>query len=332
MRLPPFQYLEPVTIAEALSMMEMHKGTVKVVAGGTEAITHLKLRLISPTHLMNIKKIPEMAGILENDQEIIIGANTTLKEIANSPFMKEKCKAIAEAAFQVASPTIAAMGTIGGNVLQNTRCMSYDQSEMVLKGLEACHKRGGQTCLAVKGSKRCFSVYQGDVAPALMAFDGKCVLGKKGSTRTIPIKDLFTGNGVKPFSIGNDEILTKIIILKQNEVHGSAYRKLRIRGSVDYPLASAAAFIAITADHKISTSRIVIGAAGPAPRIVEGASTILQGKMPEEADVEAVADMAFALSEGTDNLNLPGSYRRKMSRVFTKRAIHGAFEDMKRGI
>jgi 4-hydroxybenzoyl-CoA reductase subunit beta len=332
MRLPPFDYLEPATLTEALSMMDRYKDSVKVVAGGTEAVAQLKLRLIRPEYVMNIKKIPEMSGIVENDQEISLGANTTLKEIVHSPVLKKKCGAIAEAAFLVASPTIAAMGTIGGNILQNTRCMFYDQSEIVLKGLEACHKRGGRICLALKGSNRCFSVYQGDMAPALMAFDGKGVLEKKGSTRTVLIRDLFTGNGAQPFSIGPDEILTKIILPKQKGAQGSAYRKLRIRGSVDYPLASAAALITMTADQKISTSRIVIGAAGPAPREVEGAPAILQGKTLQEADLEAIADLAFELSEGADNLTMPGTYRRKMVRVFSKRAIHGAFEAMKGGM
>jgi len=231
----------------------------------------------------------------------------------------------------VASPTIAAMGTVGGNVLQNTRCRYYDQSEIVLKGLEKCHKRGGQVCLAQKGSKRCFSVYQGDLAPALMAFDGKGVLEKKGATRAVPLGDLFSGNGIRPFSIGEDEILTQIIIPKPEETHGSAYRKLRIRGSIDYPLASAAALITLTADQKISTCRVVIGAAGPAPKMVAGAQAVLQGKTAQGADLGAVADQAFSLSEGVDNLTMPGDYRRKMVRVFTKRALTGAFEAMKGG-
>src|SRR4030042_645621 len=99
MRLPPFQYLEPTNVEEALSMIGTHKETVKIMAS-------------------------------------------------------------AEAAFQVASPTSTNMATVGGNLLQNTRCMYYDQSGMVLNGLERCRKRGGTVCLAVKGGKRCFSVYQ----------------------------------------------------------------------------------------------------------------------------------------------------------------------------
>ena len=137
------------------------------------------------------------------------------------------------------------MATAGGNILQNTRCMYYNQSGMVLNGLERCHKRGGNVCLAVKGSKRCFSVYQGDMAPAFIAFDARCVLEKKGSTRTVSLTELFTGNGAAPFAIGADELLTKIIIPNPEGIYGSAYRKLRLRGSTDYPLASAAAFVSV---------------------------------------------------------------------------------------
>jgi len=224
------------------------------------------------------------------------------------------------------------MGTIGGNILQNTRCLFYNQSEIVLKGLDVCHKRGGASCLAVKGSKRCFSVYQGDMAPALIAFDAQCVLEKSGSRRTIPIIDLFTGIGTQPLSIENNELLTGIIIPKQNGAYGSTYRKLRLRGSIDYPLASAAALLAINADMKLAVSRLVIGAAGPAPRIVDRVSAALLGKLPEEADLAAAAGMAYELSEGVDNLVLPGDYRKKMVRVFAQRALQGARTDIKRGM
>ena len=332
MKLPPFEYLEPSTVPEALSMLDAYRDKVQIIAGGTEVVNRLKLRLIRPDYVMNIKKLRDLEGIVEHEQSIIIGANVSVKEIRDSSLLQDKYKAIAEAAFQVAAPPLANMGTIGGNILQNTRCLFYNQSEIVLKGLEVCHKRGGASCLAVKGGKRCFSVYQGDMAPALIAFDAQCVLEQSGSRRTIPVIDLFTGMGVQPFSQENNELLTGIIIPKQNGAYGSAYRKLRVRGSMDYPLASAAAFLALGADGKLAAGRLVIGASGPAPRIVDGASAALLGKLPEEADLKAAADMAYELSEGVDNLALPGDYRKKMVRVFAQRALQGARTDMKRGM
>jgi len=324
MRLPPFQYLEPANVEEALSMIGIHKETVKIMAGGTDLLNRMKLRLIEPAFVMNIGKLREMDGIVIGDTETVIGANTRLKDIAGAPLVNERFRAIAEAAFQVASPTITNMATIGGNLLQNTRCMYYDQSGMVLNGLERCHKRGGSVCLAVKGSKRCFSVCQGDVAPALIAFDARCVVEKKGSARTVSITELFTGNGATPFAIGADELLTRVIIPQPKGIYSSAYRKLRLRGSVDYPLASAAAFVSVTDNRKVATCRVVIGAAGAAPKVIDGASC--------EADLEGIAQKAYDHAEGVDNLQMPGAYRRKMVRVLSIRAIKAAMDGIKEGM
>ena len=324
MRLPPFQYLEPANVEEALSMISIHKETVKIMAGGTDLLNRMKLRLIEPAFVMNIGKLRDMDGIGIGDTETIIGANTRLKDIAAAPLVNRRFMAIAEAASQVASPTITNMATIGGNLLQNTRCMYYDQSGMVLNGLELCHKRGGSVCLAVKGSKRCFSVYQGDVAPALIAFDARCVVEKKGSARTVSITELFTGNGATPFAIGADELLTRIIIPQPKGIYSSAYRKLRLRGSVDYPLASVAAFVSVARDRKVTTCRVVIGAAGAAPKVVDGASC--------EADLESIAQKAYDYAEGVDNLKMPGAYRRKIASVLAKRAIKAALGGIEEGM
>jgi 4-hydroxybenzoyl-CoA reductase subunit beta len=324
MRLPPFQYLEPGNLKEALSILSTHKEEVKIMAGGTDLINLMKLRLIEPAFVMNIGKLRNMDGIDSGNTETVIGANTRLKEIAGAPLVNKSFRAIAEAAFQVASPTITNMATVGGNLLQNTRCIYYDQSGMVLNSLERCHKRGGTECLAVKGSKRCFSVYQGDLAPALIAFDARCVLEKKGSTRTVSIAELFTGNGAAPIAIGADEMLTKIIIPKPEGIYSSAYRKLRLRGSVDYPLASAAAFASVTDDRKVTTCRVVIGAAGAMPKVIDRASC--------EADLEGVAQKAYDQAEGVDNLQMPGAYRRKMVSVLTKRAVQAAMDGIKEGM
>ena len=212
MRLPPFQYIEPANVEEALSIISTHRETVKIMAGGTDLVNRMRLRLLEPAFVMNIGKLRNMDGIDTGDTETIMGANTRLREIAGAPLVNKRFRAIAEAAFQVASPAITNMATAGGNILQNTRCIDYNKSGMVLNGLERCHKRGGNVCLAVKGSKRCFSVYQGDMAPALIAFDARCVLEKKGSTRTVSLTELFTGNGAAPLAIGADELLTKIIL------------------------------------------------------------------------------------------------------------------------
>ncbi|MBS3921199.1 MAG: FAD binding domain-containing protein [Deltaproteobacteria bacterium] len=324
MRLPPFQFLEPTNVEEALSMMNARKETLKIMAGGTDLLNRMRFRLIEPAFVMNIGKLRDVDGIDIGENETVIGTNTKLKDIARSPLINNKFRAIAEAAFEAASPAVTNMATIGGNILQDTRCLYYNQSGMVLNGLERCHKRGGTICLAVKGGKRCFSVCQSDMAPALIAFDAKCVLQKKGSTRTVALTELFTGNGVTPFAIGADELLTKIIIPQPKNGVGSAYRKLRLRGSVDYPLASAAAFVSVTKDGEVNACRVVLGSAGASPRVIDGRSC--------ETHLESIAQKAYDSAEGIDNLQMPGAYRRKMAGVLAKRAIKAAMDRLKEGM
>lgn len=324
MRLPPFQYLEPANVEEALSLLSVHKEALRIMAGGTDLVNRMKLRLIESAFVMNIGKLRDLDGISAGETETVLGANTLLVEIARAQAVNQKFKAVAEAAFQVASPAIANMATVGGNILQGSRCMYYNQSGIVLSGLERCHKRGGAVCLAVNGSKRCFSVYQGDMAPALIAFNARCVLEKKGSTRTIPLLELFTGNGASPFAIGADELLTKIILPDPGGVYGSAYRKLRLRGSTDYPLVSAAGFVSVGKEKKAARCRLVVGAAGASPKVIDRA-------LPE-ADFGAMAEGACELVEGADTLQMPGAYRRKMAGVLAKRAIRAAMAGIKEGM
>ena len=324
MRLPPFQYLEPANVEEALSILSAHKEAVKIMAGGTDLVNRMKLRLIEPAFVMNIGKLRNTDGIDPGDTETVIGANARLREIAGAPPVKKRFRAVAEAAFHVASNAITHTATAGGNILQNSRCMYYNQSGMVLSGLERCHKRGGNVCLAVKGSKRCFSVYQGDMAPAFIAFNARCVLEKKGSTRTVSLIELFTGNGAAPLAIGADELLTKIIIPNPEGVYSSAYRKFRLRGSTDYPLASAAAFVSVAEDGKVPLCRVVIGAAGAAPKVIDGASC--------DPEFEVITQKAYELAEGVDNLQMPGAYRRKMVSVLARQAIKAAMDGIKEGL
>src|SRR5512139_4174692 len=116
MRLPPFQYLEPTNVEEALSMIATRKETVKIMAGGTDLLNRMRLRLIEPAFVMNIGKLRDMDGFDTGDTETVIGANTRLKDIARLPVVNKRLRAIAEAASEVASPTITNMATVGGNL------------------------------------------------------------------------------------------------------------------------------------------------------------------------------------------------------------------------
>ena len=327
MNMPYFKFFGPTTVKEALALMREHKEELQVLAGGTEITGRLKHGLVSPAYVMSLKGVKALAGVKERKGLVVIGAATTLNEVADSHRIADLFTSVSEAARLVATPAIRNVATMAGNLLQESRCLYYDQSELVRKGLAPCYKLGGGVCHAVKGGKRCFSVYQGDLAPALIAVGAKARLQKTGSSRTLPIEELFTGKGKNPIGLARDELLTEIILTVRTGRSASAYQKLRVRGSIDYALASAAVFVSTQEDGTIEDARIILGAAGPAPKPAEEAASTMRGKKPQDVqdmDVEQVALLAAKGVEAVENLGLPPSYRRKMAVVMTKRALQEA--------
>jgi 4-hydroxybenzoyl-CoA reductase subunit beta len=323
----PFIYLEPKSLKEALVMLDKHKDKLKVLSGGTETVTLMKLHLIKPQYIMSLKSLSNLKGIQKKDNKITIGGATTLREIIESPMINSSFRGIVEAARSVAAPQIQNIGTIAGNILQDSRCLFYNQSELVRGGLEPCFKLKGYFCRAVKGAKRCFSVYQGDLAPILIAFGAKAKLEKKGGTRTVLVSELFSGNGKQPINIKKDELLTKIILTLPGGRIGSSYQKLRMRGSIDYPLSSVASVVGVDDNGHIVDSCVVIGAAGSSPKIVPETSS-MKGKEPSGEYIETLAQAAYKIAEGVNNQPLSGLYRRKMIKVLTKRALNNSFKDI----
>ena len=326
MRLQPFVYLEPKSLKEALEMLDEHKDKLKILSGGTETVALMKLHLIRPQYVMSLKKLSSLTGIQGQGKKIIIGGATTITEIIESPLINSSFRGIVEAAHSVAAPQIQNIGTIAGNILQDTRCLFYNQSNLVRGGLDPCFKSKGNLCRAVSGAKRCFSVYQGDLAPILIAFKAKAKLESKGGTRTVLISELFSGNGKQPINIQKNELLTKIILPLPERRMGSSYQKLRMRGSIDYPLASVASVVGIDNNGHIVDSRVVIGAAGPLPKIVPDTLSI-KGKTLSGEHIDTVAQAAYRIAEGVNNQPLSGAYRRQMIKVLTKRAIDNSLED-----
>lgn len=324
MRMPPFRYLAPRTAEEALEMMSLHKGKVRIVAGGTDIVNRLRLRLLTPPYVMSLKDVTGLAGMKMKKKEMVIGTGTTLRDIAESPEIRRFFAGVARSASLVAAPPIQNVATIGGNLLQDTRCLFYDQSELVRHAAPACLKQGDKLCAAVKGGRRCFSVYQGDMAPSLIAFDAKAVLRRRDESRTVSVESLFSHQGVRPFTLMDDELMTHIVIPLPPGTYGSSYHKLRLRSGLEYPLIAAAVFVGLSKKMVIDRARIVLGAAGPAPLVVEKAAASLIGSKPHDADIEGAADHASRMAKLVDNLALPGGYRKKMAKVFVKRATEEA--------
>jgi 4-hydroxybenzoyl-CoA reductase subunit beta len=326
MRLPKFEHLQPQSLAEALELLAEHVEEAKVIAGGTELLVSMKQGLLTPGYLVNLKEIPELNFVASDDDGALrIGALTKLAALIESPVIQESCAILAQAADQVAASPLQHMGTLGGNLCLNTRCFYYNQSRFWRQARPPCYKTGGDVCHVVKGGNRCFAVYQGDMAPALMALEASVKVAKKGAERVIPLADLYTGKGEKPLALEGDEILVEVQVAQSSAMGAGNYQKLRYRGAMDFPLAGVAALLSKDGLGICSQAKVALTAAGVAPVLVTEAVELLQGQKLTDELVAQAADAAYEAAHPVANIGSTPSYRRKMVRVLTKRAIKNAW-------
>jgi 4-hydroxybenzoyl-CoA reductase subunit beta len=327
-RLPYFEYHEPETLREALELKTSHREELCILAGGTELLPLMKFGLTRPSHIMSTGKLGCLRGMSSKDNTFRMAASTTLAELSASGKVRRMFNALYEAAESVAAPPIRNVATLAGNLCQNSRCLFYNQSETWREEKSPCLKAGGDACLAVAGGKKCFSVYQGDLAPAIAALGGSVQVEKKGFSRTISVAELFTGDAKNPISLSAEEMITAVLLPLPEGRAGSAYRKMRMRSAVDYPLLSVAAMVSVSDRGAIDSARIVIGAAGPAPILADEATALLIGQIPKDVDMDKIAQTAARKTVMIDNLVLPASYRKKMVQVFVARAVKAAIQNI----
>ena len=324
MSLPQFKLLRPRSIPEALDSLAAHGGNLRVIAGGTDLIPSMRQKLFEPEYVLDLRAIPGMRGIKPDAQGGVgIGALTSLREIERSDFLRQHYPVLAEAAATVASPVLRNMGTIGGNICLDTRCLWYNQSLTWRKGCGFCIKKDGDLCHVAPGGTKCWAAFSGDTPPALLCLHAEIEIARASGTRRIPLSDFYTGLGDTYRKLQPNELVTRVFLPASSADYRGVYRKLRVRGSIDYPLAGVAVVMKRSNGH-IADARVGITAVNPAPLLVEEASGLLAGKVVDEALAEAVGDLAAKTAKPLTTSALTPEYRREMIRVFTKRAILAA--------
>jgi 4-hydroxybenzoyl-CoA reductase subunit beta len=324
MRLPKFEHLQPESLEEALDLLREHGEEAKVIAGGTDLLVSMKHRLLTPKYLLNLKGLAELDFIKEGKEGVRIGALTRLTDIIKSPLVREKFPVLAQAASYVSALPLQNMGTLGGNLCLNTRCFFYNQSRFWRQARSLCFKTGGEMCHVVRGGDHCYSVYQGDLAPVLIALEARVKLAKKGGEWVMPLLDLYTGKGEEPIALELGEILTEVEIPVPTASWGGDYQKLRYRGAMDFPLVGVAAILNRNGES-CAKAKVVLTAVASAPVVVEEASKLLEGQRPGEEAIAKAAEAAYEVAHPVANIGSMPLYRRKMVRVMTKRAIANAW-------
>ncbi|HYM79002.1 MAG TPA: FAD binding domain-containing protein [Candidatus Dormibacteraeota bacterium] len=324
MSLPQFKLLRPRTIEDAVSGLNQHAGNIRVLAGGTDIIPSMRQKLFEPECVLDLRAIAAMRGIRpQSDGGVEIAALTTLRAIERSDFLRRQYPVLTEAAATVASPVLRNMGTIGGNICLDTRCLWYNQSLTWRKGCGFCIKKDGDLCHVAPGGTNCWAAFSGDTPPALLCLNAEIEIASTNGTRRVSLADFYTGLGDNYRQLQPNELVTRVFLPPSSAGYRGIYRKLRVRGSIDYPLAGVAVVMKRSNGH-VADARIGITAVNPAPLLVKGASELLAGKTVDDALAEAAGELAAKISKPLTTSALTPEYRREMIRVFTKRAVLAA--------
>lgn len=287
------------------------------VAGGTDLLPNLKHRIFSPERLVNLGPIP--GGIEERGDELYIGAATRLDALASHPLVTRYAPPLARSAAVIAGPQIRAMGTIGGNVLLDTRCLYYNQSEPWRRALGYCLKAEGTWCHVVGGPKTCVATQSSDTVPVLLAMDAKLDLLGAAGPRTLAVRDLYRYNGMDHLQIEKGELLTAVRVPKPAAGFRGSYQKLRTRDSIDFPQLG----LAITGEfdgRQVRGLQVVVGAVNPQPKGIRGLDAF-DGCVLDAANIDAIADLVFKQTRPQASTHGDTTWRRQMAVVYTRRGL-----------
>lgn len=293
-----FNHVNARTVAEAISVLKSAKDGANVIAGGTDLLGVLKDRILPnyPDTIINLKTIQNMDYIKEDGEGLKIGALARLEDIAQSPVIQEKYPILADAAKAVASLQIRNLGTIGGNLCQDVRCMYYRYPHQV-GGRIICKRKGSGPCFAVTGDNRyhaimggdgCFAVCSSDMAVALAALNGAIKVVAEDGSKTISISDFYTNSGNV---LGLTDIITECRVPPPSKEEKTSFLKFRLRDAVDFAIVSVASSITM-AKALCEEARIVLGAVAPVPIRSHAVEEFIQGKAPTESVAEQAAGMA----------------------------------------
>jgi len=321
LRLPPYRYHRPRTVAEAVELMGERGPEAMYVAGGTDLIPNMKHRLFEPAHLVALKGIGELRGIEERDGHLRVGAAETLSAVAASDSVRARFPALADAAAHVAGPQLRNAGTIGGNVCLDTRCTYYNQTAFWRGALGYCLKKDGDVCHVTRVGKKCVAAHSADTPPVLMTLDAAALLVGPGGAREIPVRDFFVADGITNSRRAPGEILTEIRIPLASAARRQAYAKLRQRKSIDFPLLTVAVAADLDGDGTVRSIEGVVTALGSRPKELTGWDELAAGRPLDDEVVDALAERAFRQCHPLENIIVDPEWRRAMVPVYVRRAL-----------
>src|SRR5207237_1047526 len=321
MRLPKFEYRVPRTIAEAVKIIADAGPEGQFVAGGTDLYPNMKRRQQTPRTVISVMRLPELNQVMgDGGQGLVIGGSVTLTDICEHPVIKRDYPVIASAARTISTPILRNMGTIGGNLLLDTRCNYYDQNYEWRKGINFCLKKDGDVCWVAPGSSKCWAVQSSDLVPVMVAIGAKLKLVSTLGERMVDAAGFYNDDGIDYLHKRADELLTEIQLPPRNGWRAT-YKKLRRRGAFDFPVLGVAARLDMSEDGRVKDAKLILCGIAPAPVEVREAEEALIGAPLNEERMQAAAESCYMKARPLDNTDFVMNWRKQMARPYVLRAL-----------
>jgi len=304
-----FEYRRAGDVASAVALVSADPRAQYLAGGTTQVDLIVKDGVLDPETLVDITRLP-LRGVIRRVDALVVGSLTTMEELAAEPMLAERAAFVRAALLAGASTQLRNMATIGGNVLQRTRCRYFRDPTV-----SACNKRApGSGCAAVTGPARmhailgatenCIAVHASDLCVPLIALDALVHTQGVAGERSIPLTNLYRAPGDRPDIenvLAHGELITAIEIPLLPVGARSAYLKVRDRASYEFALTSAAA--ALTIERGVVTeARLALGGVGTVPWRAHGAEETLVGAHPNTARFREAAEAAVV-----DPFTVPGT-------------------------
>jgi 4-hydroxybenzoyl-CoA reductase subunit beta len=323
MHLDPFELHRPTTVDETVRLAGTLAGRFDYLAGGTDLLPNYKMHLNLRPHLIALEDVAELRGhSLER-----LGAMVRLADLEADREFLAAYPGVADALAEVATPLVRSSGTVGGNLLVETRCFFFNQSYFWRASLGFCLKADGDKCHVVPQKERCYATFSGDLAPSLMVLDAEVELAGPAGRRRLPLTDLYDpkGDGIRRVRLGPGELVVAVHLPRSALGLRGRYKKLRVRPSYDFPELGVA--VAGRWDgSRVESLRLAVGGVETYPRRFDELTDPLRGSPLTDAAIARLAEEVTRKVRPVHNTFLLPDYRRRMVAVYVRRALTEARE------
>jgi 4-hydroxybenzoyl-CoA reductase subunit beta len=321
LRLPPFVLQVPATAQEAVRFKREAGTDGAYVAGGTDLYPNMKRRQQTPRVVIDIRRLTQLGTMATGaDGSLVIGAAVSLSRLIRDPLVRRSWPVLGRAAATISTPLLQNMGTVGGNLLLDTRCNYYDQSYEWRQAIDFCMKKDGAICWVAPSSPRCWAVQSSDLAPVMVALGARIRLVGPEGERVIPASALYKNDGIDYLTMRPDELLTAIEVPALSGARAD-YQKLRRRGAFDFPVLGIATWARVDDGGAVRDARVVIGAVASYPIVCKEAAQALVGQRLTDEVVDLAARAATRPAKPLDNTDFTIGWRKEMVPVYVRRSL-----------